>query len=161
MTFPNLHNFYEDWRKDLEKKGVEIRLRTDVTDILQRDSNRVVLRTRPFDSDVKAGAGEHTGAAITTETFDELVLCVLADDALRILGKTATWRERFVLGGAKFFDDITITHSDREYFQKHYETKFDPELCAEPHSKAQEDQIAFSKGEKPGNGGELAGYRPM
>lgn len=25
VTFPNLHNFYEDWRKDLESKGVDIR----------------------------------------------------------------------------------------------------------------------------------------
>jgi hypothetical protein len=80
---------------------------------------------------------------------------------LRILGKIATWRERFVLGGAKFFDDITITHSDGAYFQKHYETKFDPVLCAEPKSKAQENQIAFSKGEQRGQGDEPSGYRPM
>ncbi|KAA8572645.1 hypothetical protein EYC84_003242 [Monilinia fructicola] len=35
----------------------------------------------------------------------KLVMCVLADDALKILGRTATLKEKFVLGGAKFYDD--------------------------------------------------------
>lgn len=86
---------------------------------------------------------------------------VLADDALRILGRKASSREKFVLGGAKFYDDITITRSDSEYFQKHYETKFEPSLCAEPSSKAQEDQITFAKGEQRGTDDEPSGYRPM
>jgi hypothetical protein len=77
------------------------------------------------------------------------------------LGRTATLKERFVLGGAKFFDDITITHSDSHYFQKHYETTFDPKLCAEPHSKTQEDQIAFAKAQQRGPNDEPAGFRPM
>lgn len=47
------------------------------------------------------------------------------------------------------------------YFQKHYETKFEPSLCAEPSSKAQADQIAFAKGEQCGTDNEPSGYRPM
>lgn len=86
---------------------------------------------------------------------------VLADDALKILGRAATSKEKFILGGAKFYDDITITHSDNEYFQRHYETKFDPSLCAEPSSKAQAEQIAFAKGEQRGVDDEPSGYRPM
>ena len=80
---------------------------------------------------------------------------------LKILGRTATWKEKLVLGGARFFDDITITHSDSDYFQKHYETKFDPELCANAETKTQEEQIAFAKGELQGVDGEPTGYRPM
>lgn len=161
VTFPNLHNFYEDWRKDLQSKGVELRLQTDVTKILQRNSQGIVLQTRPFDPDAKDRMGTHTGPESKTELFDELVMCVLADDALKVLGNTSSMKEKFVLGGAKFFDDITITHSDTKYFQKHYETTFDPELCAKPSSKAQEDQIAFSKGERRGVDDEPSGYRPM
>ena len=161
VTFPNLHDFYEDWRKDLEARGVDIRLQTEVTEISQRNDNGVVLSTRPFDAEANGRKGEYTGPASCTESFDELVMCVLADDALRLLGKIASLKERFVLGGAKFFDDITITHSDSKYFEKHYETKFDPCLCAEPKSKAQSDQIAFSKGLQRGPNDEPAGYRPM
>jgi hypothetical protein len=72
-------------------------------------------------------------------------MCVLANEALKILVK----RNKF-LGGAKFLDDITTTHSDNKYFLSHYETKFDPSHCLQPKSKAQEDQIAFSRGEQRG-----------
>jgi hypothetical protein len=161
MTFPNLHNFYEDWRKDLESKGVDIRLQTDVTEILQRNDRGIILQTRPYQADPQNRPGTHTGHASTSEIFDELIVCTLADDALKLLGKTASMKEKFVLGGAKFFDDITITHSDTTYFQKHYETKFDPSLCAKPRSKAQEKQIAFSKGQQRGIENEPPGYRPM
>jgi hypothetical protein len=160
VTFPNLHNFYKDWRKNLESRGVNIRLQTDVTAIVSRSRDGVVIETQPY-FEVDYTNGTHPGSTSRSESFDELVLCILADDALRILGKIATWRERFVLGGAKFFDGITITHSDDAYFQKHYETKFDPVLCAEPKSKAQENQSAFSKGEQRGQGDEPSGYRPM
>lgn len=161
VTFPNLHNFYEDWRKDLSSKGVSIRLCTDVTSILQRSNKGVILSTRPFDPDAKDRKGTHSGPTSHTETFDELVMCALADDALKILGKSSTMKERFVLGGASFYDDITVTHSDHEYFQRHYETTFSPKLCAEPKSKDQEDQIAFAKSEQRGPGDEAPGFRPM
>ncbi|KAE8447365.1 hypothetical protein EG329_010779 [Mollisiaceae sp. DMI_Dod_QoI] len=161
VTFPKLYDFYEDWRRDLESKGVDIRLKTDVTEIVQRSTRGIVLQTRPFDPDANDRMGTHTGPSSKTETFDELVMCVLADDALKILGRTASSKERFVLGGAKFYDDITITHSDSKYFQKHYETKFEASLCAEPGSKAQADQIAFAKGEQRGTDNEPSGYRPM
>jgi hypothetical protein len=166
VTFPNLHNFYEDWRKDLESKGVDIRLQTEVKEVVSRSEKGIVIRTQPckdINSEVEAlgpGSEDYTNGP-RTDTFDELILCVLADDALKILGKTTCWRERYVLNGAKFFDDITVTHSDSAYFQKHYETKFDPGLCAEPKSKEQAVQIAFSKGEARGPDDEPGPFRPM
>merc|ERR1712225_81395 len=129
VTFPNLHNFYEDWRKDLQSKGVEIRLKTEVAEITQRNDQGVVIQTRPSSEDRD---DDTTTSKSKTETFDELVMCVLADDAPKLLGKTASRKEKFVLGGASFYDDITITHSDSNYFKKHYETEFDPKLCADP-----------------------------
>lgn len=76
VTFPNLHTFYEDWRNDLISKNVGIRLKTDVTAILQRNSKGIVLQTRPFNPDTRDRKGEHTGPSAKTETFDELVMCV-------------------------------------------------------------------------------------
>jgi len=156
VTFPNLHNFYEDWRKDLVSKGVDIRLKTSVIEILQRNDLGVVLKTQPYNPD-----SESTGSETKLEKYDDLIMCVLADDALKILGKSATIKERFVLSGAKFFDDVTVTHSDSKYFQKYYETSFQPSLCASPKSAAQEEQIAFSKGEQGGQDDEPSGFRPM
>jgi len=92
VTFPNLHDFYEDWRKDLISKGVDIRLETEVAEISERSDKGVILQIREKD-DVQR-----------SESFDEMIVCVLADDALNLLGKTATWKEKFVLRGAKFYD---------------------------------------------------------
>lgn len=166
VTFPHLGKFYAQWADDLKSQGVDIRTNTDVTEIVSRSKKGVVLKTAPFDpekgkTDSGQRAGGHTGPESTTETFDNLVMCVLADDAKKLLGRTATWREKFVLGGARFFDDITITHSDSKYFQENYETHFNPELCAKPKNKQQEDQVAFAKNEKKGQDGEPSGYRPM
>lgn len=162
VTFDKLHDFYDDWRRDLESKGVEIRLNTAVTHVLARTSKGVLLRTAPVNKDGKpvqdSAADGPAGQAPQQELFDDMVMCVLADDALRLLGKKATFRERFVLGGAKFYDDITVTHWDAEYFRKHYETTFDASLCATPRSQEQKDQVNFAKGSDPERPG---GFRPM
>ena len=174
VTFPKLEAFYGDWRKDLESKGVDIRLNTNVEQVVSRSSRGVVLETRAFDPNRNDHAkefspqvihephGEYTGQPRLTETFDELVMCVLADDAKSLLGKTASWRERFVLGGAKFFDDITITHHDSEYFSQVYQTGFDQNLAAKPKTDEQQEQLRFAKAEiKENKDGEPSGYRPM
>lgn len=164
VTFPHCGNFYADWAAGLKKEGVDIRTNTDVTTILSRDKNGVVLQTAPFQPekrDREGREGEHTGPPSKPEKFDELVMCVLADDALRLLGKTATWKERYILGGAKFFDDVTITHSDAKYFEENYETKFKQELCAEPKSEEQKAQVKFATNKEAGEDGEPGGYRPM
>ncbi|CAH0016543.1 unnamed protein product [Clonostachys rhizophaga] len=141
VTFDHLHEFYRKWREDLEARGVSIRTETEVRTVLSRSKHGVKLRLR------SAATGE-----TTVEDFDEIVFCTLADDALSILGDSATWREKFVLGGAAFYDDITVTHSDTKYFERHYETQFKSNLCAEPKSDEQKKQISFAKGEDSQNG---------
>lgn len=139
-TFDKLHDFYASWQEDLTNKGVTIRTGVQVQEVVSRSaSNGVVLSTKDSTS---GGQQQQT----TEERFDDMVLCTLADETLRILGETATWREKFVLGGAAFYDDITVTHSDSEYFNNHYETRFKPELCADPTTDEQRSQIEFSKG---------------
>lgn len=145
VTFDHLHEFYRKWRRGLESRGVLIRTNTSVETVLSRSDQSVKLR-------IKDNATGQT----TDEEFDDMVMCVLADDALHILGKTATWREKMVLGGAAFYDDITVTHSDTRYFEQHYETHFKPELCSEPKSDEQKKQVSFAKGQDSAEG-----FRPM
>jgi len=47
------------------------------------------------------------------EEFDEIVLCVLADTAKRLLKGQARTAENWVLGNTKWSNDITVTHSVR------------------------------------------------
>lgn len=147
VTFDQLDEFYHKWRSDLEAKGVTIRTGTEVKEVLSRSTDSVALCVKSNDADAK------------DEVFDDMVLCTLADESLRILGSTATWRERFVLGGAAFYDDITVTHSDTDYFNRHYETSFKQELCAAPRSDTQREQVAFAKGR--GTSSSEDGFRPM
>ncbi|MCJ1403828.1 hypothetical protein MMC11_007051 [Xylographa trunciseda] len=141
VVFPNFSVFYEDWRKNLVEKGVKVRLSTELTEVVSRDKNGVVVkmikRTPEPDHHNAVSAwvapasdphgGADAGATEFEEHYDELVLCVLADTAKRVLGRTASYREKKVLGSAKFSDDITVTHSDSDYMKRHYENFYNPE----------------------------------
>lgn len=145
-TFDNLDQFYRTWGESLKDRGVKIRTQAEACTVLSRSSKGVKIRIK-----------DQGNGNTTDEDFDELVLCTLADDSLRILGKEASWVERFVLRGAKFYDDVTVTHSDTTYFESHYETKFEHGLCAEPKSPSQKQQISFARGSEV----ESKGFQPM
>lgn len=158
VVFPNFGVFYEDWRKDLVSKGVNVRLSTELTQIVKRDKNGVIVKTikRTPSSDahnqnsawvpLPDGAADG-GAQDVEEHYDELVLCVLyvqhirsnddllifnrADTANRILSRTASFREKQVLGRAKFANDITVTHWDSDYMKKHYENFYNDDQAVE------------------------------
>ncbi|KAG6042179.1 hypothetical protein E4U41_003925 [Claviceps citrina] len=145
-TFNHLHQFYIKWGESLAAKGVQVRNGHEVRKVMSRSKDEVKLQIR----DLRTGND-------TEEVFDEIVLCTLADESLRILGAEASWRERFVLKGAAFYDDMTVTHCDQNYFEKQYETHFRPDLCAEPINDAQEQQISFAKDTQS----KSRGFRPM
>jgi predicted NAD/FAD-binding protein len=135
-TFPKLGDFYATWAAHLRKQGVEIRTGHEVTRIVSRSEKGVIIQSRPTGAN-----GEEI-----TETYDELVLAVLADDAKRILGTQAGFLEKRVLGSAKFFDDITVTHNDLEYMEKYYEPRFKEKLVLKGvQEKEQLDQISFAR----------------
>ncbi|GME33227.1 fad dependent oxidoreductase [Neofusicoccum parvum] len=143
VVFPKFSEFYEDWRKDLVGRGVEVRLSTELTQVVRRDKKgvtvRLIRRTPAPDGHSPASAwapedetsNADAGAQEVEEHYDELVLCCLADTSKRLLGKTASWRENRVLGAAKFSDDITITHCDADYMRRHYENAYNPEQAVD------------------------------
>ncbi|EFW22619.1 hypothetical protein D8B26_000731 [Coccidioides posadasii str. Silveira] len=155
FAFPNMTRFYMDWASGLRAKGVTIRLNTQAVKIIQRNERGIIVETRQMDEDARVTEGSFHDRSMTEE-FDKLVLCVPGDEAKRILGETATWREKWILGGVKYYDDITITHCDHNYFENRYEPRFKEELCAKPRTKEQEEQIKFAKGEA----GIQSGFRP-
>jgi hypothetical protein len=89
VMFPNFSRFYESWRQDLVKRGVHVRLSTEVTEIVRRDKRGVTIKTikrtptpdghNPTSAwapeDRTCNADE--GAEETTEDYDEIVLCCL------------------------------------------------------------------------------------
>src|ERR1700760_943971 len=90
VVFPNLSEFYNEWRKSLEKRGVQVRLRTEVTHVLHRNRNGVAVqmierRKRTDSQDPnRAAASESSNTSSASveeepfqEEYDEIVLCVL------------------------------------------------------------------------------------
>ncbi|EPS38148.1 hypothetical protein H072_8159 [Dactylellina haptotyla CBS 200.50] len=126
VVFPNLSEFYETWRKDLVKKGVNVRLNTDLVRVIERGRKGVKVALKKKSDEGDSGDGEET-----TEEYDEIVFACQADTAKRLLGKQASWRERFVLGRTKWADDVTVTHWDSEYMEKHYTNCYDEEQAVE------------------------------
>ena len=138
FTFPKLGDFYASWAQHLGKQGVEIRTGHELVSVISRSSSGVIVKTRP-----RGAEGDEI-----SETFDDLVLAVLADDAKHLLGSKAGFLEKRVLGSAKLFDDITVTHNDSEYMEKYYEPRFKDELVLKNvQEKDQKDQIEFAKKE--------------
>ncbi len=86
VVFPNFSVFYEDWRQDLLKRGVNVRLSTELTYVVKRDKTGVVVktikRTPTSDSHNPDSAwarpeGSDGDGKEQEEAYDELVLCVL------------------------------------------------------------------------------------
>lgn len=89
VVFPNFSIFYEDWRKNLVSKGVNVRLSTELTRVVKRDKTGVVVRMikrtpvkdqhNPDSSWVPGNkvSNADAGAEEVEEQYDELVLCVL------------------------------------------------------------------------------------
>jgi predicted NAD/FAD-binding protein len=154
VVFPNFSEFYETWRKDLVSRGVNVRLSTELTAILKRDKSGVLvtMKKRTPVPDGHNPSGGDANASTWEEHYDELVLCVLADTAKKMLGKSASFREKRVLGCAKFSDDITITHNDSEYMKKHYQNFYDDRLAVKSLS-GRDETARLQKAKKD--------FRPM
>jgi predicted NAD/FAD-binding protein len=142
VVFPNFSEFYSTWRKDLEARGVTVRLSTELVSVLHRSKSRgvvVSIKNRTPAPDGHNPDGGDPNAPTFEEHYDELILCCLADTAKRVLSKTSSWRERKVLGSAKFSNDITITHTDSDYMKKHYENFYDEKLAVQHLTKSKKD----------------------
>ena len=89
VVFPRFEKFYDSWRKDLISKGVNVRLSTEITQVVKRDKTgvtvKLIKRTPSPDkhnpnsawSQEGPDAGADANAEEITEEYDELVLCVL------------------------------------------------------------------------------------
>ena len=127
VVFPEERAFYEKWRQALVARGVKVRLATEVDAITERTKERVKVLTRrrtPLADDHVPNEDGHPpedqdqDAPRTEEEYDEIVLCVLADTAQRLLGKHARWIDNQVLGSTKWSDDITVTHNVGRLFRE-------------------------------------------
>lgn len=145
VVFPNATAFYSTWADSLRTYGVNIRLNTPLLTVKKRDAKgvTVVLGARtghgpslvpsktndPAQCMVRIDKGQEVLDVQTEEHYDEIVFCILADSAKKLLGKSASLSERFVLGNTRWSDDVTVTHNDVDYMRKWYEPHFRDDLA--------------------------------
>ncbi|GAA6058502.1 hypothetical protein JCM10212_006941 [Sporobolomyces blumeae] len=143
VVFPETSNFYSKWKKDLESRGVTVRLNTEVTHVLERSKKngvRVTTRARREEEGGHNQNDRDEDIPEQEEQYDEIVFCVLADTVERLLGKQASWLEKKVLGATKWSDDVTVTHTDTAYMEKWYENGFTPDLAVDKLGDRDESQ---------------------
>lgn len=123
---------------------VQIRLNTELVQITSRSPTvKTLLRQRRQSEDMHNPNDADHDIEPVEEEFDEIVLCVLADTAKRLLKGQARSAENWVLGNTKWSNDITVTHSvsqhgsesmpsakrthtqDADYIRKWYTIDFD------------------------------------
>ncbi|KAI0790632.1 FAD/NAD-P-binding domain-containing protein [Abortiporus biennis] len=130
LAFPKLHDVYESWKIETASRG-------NVNFKLNHNVLRVVSRSTSSSSSDSNSSGpiqiefipttENLEERVTqTANFDELILAIDADSALKLLGEEATWMEKRVLGSVKYLYDVTITHNDLDYMKKYYEVQYNP-----------------------------------
>jgi len=100
FAFPKLGEMYQVIAKAIQGKG-----------FLNRPAQKV----------------ERSGKKITvtdnqgqSEVFDYLIFACDPETILKIT-KDLTWLERKLLGNVKYFDDVTVTHTDEDYMRKYYD----------------------------------------
>ncbi|RSH89643.1 hypothetical protein EHS25_002194 [Saitozyma podzolica] len=148
VVFPESTDFYTKWQKSLEERNVKVRLNTELTTVITRKPTvRVLLRPRRETEDKHNPNLADQDLPETEEEFDEIVFCVLADTAKRVLGKQARGTEKWVLGNTTWSDDVTVTHSDIDYIKKWYTIEFDKEQAVSKLGE-RDETARVQKGEK-------------
>lgn len=99
-AFPRLSLLYQAWADEVQSRGnVVLRTQQQVTRVLRGDHVQLWSRsTGGTDNEqrVRGPLGMETN-----ERFDELIMAVDADSALKILGENASWLEKKILGNVK------------------------------------------------------------
>jgi predicted NAD/FAD-binding protein len=61
------------------------------------------------------------GVRVDGEGFDYVVMSCDASTARQVLGADTSLLERFVLGNVRYYDDVTVTHTDADYMRTHFD----------------------------------------
>ena len=108
-AFPRLSLLYQTWADEVQSRGnVFLRTQQQVTRITRGD-HALTSSSKAYVQlwSCSTGGTDHeqrVQGPLGTETcdeFDELIMAVDADSALKILGENASWLEKKILGNVK------------------------------------------------------------
>jgi len=149
MAFPELSKVYGAWKEEVESRGnVKVKTSTEVVSVdrskkAQAQGGDILLNFRSVDD----SGNPISSSQETQEVFDELILASDADSSLKILkaGSGPTWKEKSILGSVLYKWDVTVTHNDLDYMNKHYEMAFPENFKADRNDKESLEAFKFAK----------------
>ncbi|PWN45751.1 nucleotide-binding domain-containing protein [Ceraceosorus guamensis] len=143
MAFPELARMYGNWRKVITSTGnVEVKTDAPVKSVVRgtKEAKRKGGNVLVTYQDGKDGQ-EVEGV------FDEVIFACDADSALKILkaGNGPSWKENKVLGNVYYLDDVSVTHTDLAYMEKHYEVHYTDKYNANRKDEESQKSFDFAK----------------
>lgn len=149
MAFPELSKVYGAWKEEVEsRENVQVKTSTEVVSVdrskkAQAQGGDILLNFRSVDD----SGTPISSSQETQEVFDELILASDADSSLKILkaGSGPTWKEKSILGSVLYKWDVTVTHNDLDYMNKHYEMAFPENFKADRNDKESLEAFKFAK----------------
>lgn len=103
-AFPRLSEVYSTWKSRLENIGVRFMLEIQATSIKRRKDG-VILTVQSVKNSNTLHEGEELGD-VSQLKFDEVIFACDADTALKVLGESATFMERKILGNVKVCSSV-------------------------------------------------------
>lgn len=108
FAMPNLRSYYQAFKVHLEQTGA-------VTFKMAAPARRVFYRKSAHVTKV-----EVQDMHGYLHSYDKIIFACDAETALKLIAEPTRW-ESFVLGNVQYFNDITVTHTDTAYMNKHYD----------------------------------------
>eukprot|EP01097_Dermamoeba_algensis_P006498 TRINITY_DN4068_c0_g1_i2.p1 TRINITY_DN4068_c0_g1~~TRINITY_DN4068_c0_g1_i2.p1 ORF type:complete len:430 (-),score=87.23 TRINITY_DN4068_c0_g1_i2:192-1481(-) len=111
-AFPPLRKIYESWSARCESTGaVRFLFNTPVGKVRRTKSP---TREGAVEIEVTSANGD------VSKKYDYIIFACDAETVLKLL-EGASFMEKFVLGNVRYYDDVTLTHTDRQYMREHYQ----------------------------------------
>jgi len=150
VAFDNLQSFYGKMQQSMAENFCRFYMGRRVTQV-QRKDGKVMVQTEAAPAVWRGGSDQLEGkypisgggarcqpahanaedeeaarSALDHESakeleFDEVMFACPADIARTLLGTGASYLEGSILSSVEYFHDLTITHTDRDYMEKHYD----------------------------------------
>lgn len=120
FAFPKFADLYAKYAEEIRATGMgEVRTHCRVNKVMRGSREHVVhYSTGEHSNDSNEGVEQQM-------CCDYVVFACNSENTHHILNESngVSWMEKWVFGNVKYYDDITVTHTDREYMMRHYDLK--------------------------------------
>jgi len=122
FAFPLFETVYDRLQRAIEDAGGVVTTRATVVAV-ERRKDEVVVVGRRRDGDGDGDGDDAKGFVDFRETYDHVIFACNTETSKALLeaGTGTCWMERKVFGNVRYYDDVSVTHTDLEYVRKHYE----------------------------------------